>query len=143
MGLKKLAEQVKEKKLLRVASPRECNMQQMTVAPATTDATPTQQPIAKASNGADSTRNIARNSNALSLKKLCNKHSATDAQRVAPIRPVRSYTTAAIVGPNIWSLCIDGKHITAIDYERRTYDEMLRDMQSKFGADRVTELTSR
>lgn len=140
MGLKKLAEQVKEKTLLRVASPRECNMQQMTVAPATTDATPMQQHIVKASTGADSTCNTTRNSNALSLKKLCNKHSATDAQRVAP---VRSYTMAAIVGPNIWSFRVDGKRITAIDYERRTYADMFADMQSKFGAERVTGLELR
>ena len=43
----------------------------------------------------------------------------------------------------VWHFTIDGKHVTAIDYERRTYPEMLADMQSKFGAERVTGLELR
>ena len=42
--------------------------------------------------------------------------------------------------PHVWRFTIDGKPITAIDYERRTYAEMLADMQSKFGAERVLNL---
>ncbi len=40
----------------------------------------------------------------------------------------------------IWHFTIDGKRVTAIDYEHRIYSAMLADMQSKFGAARVTNL---
>jgi hypothetical protein len=45
-----------------------------------------------------------------------------------------------VVGPNIWHFIVDGKRVTAIDYERRSYAAMLADMQSKFGAGRISAL---
>lgn len=43
-------------------------------------------------------------------------------------------------GVRVWCFALEGKSVYAIDYEKRDRAAMLRDMQIKFGADRVQQL---
>ena len=140
MGLKEQAKKLKAKRLLRVASPKTCNMQQngkMGGIGATGHATPLQQAPLKANQYKANSCNTARNTPATTAKKPCNK-PASKSLRLVAWNEAETTPRAAVV----WRVQVDEKIMTVIDFENRNDAAMYQLMQNTFGSSKVKALSS-
>lgn len=128
MSLKRLAKQVQDRQLLRVACPKACNMQQTATHHATAGATTTQHDGANRSNCASFRRNSGRNNHATATENACNKPVSSRGEFVARIEQSRH-------ARQVLHFTIDNtpKPITAIDTLATSQGEALERLRYAWG----------